>query len=333
MAASLGRFSMPALPSSRLALFCASVAVVGLGAAAAWRWGRRRARRELVRVGAVSSLAIYPVKSCQGLPLESAELTKLGVRSGDLRDRFWLVIKEDGHMVTARQEPRLVLVSVNCENGLLILNAPEMKELTIPITAPKNNPVKTCRVFGLDIQGRDCGDEVAHWFTTFLKSEPYRLVHYETNMAPRKCEKIHKPFQPNDEVPYSDCAPLLIISDASMEDLNSRMEKKINMRHFRPNITVSGCGAYEEDTWGKVIIGDVELREVMACGRCLLTTVDPENGIIDRKEPLETLKSYRMCDPADKHLYKSAPLFGSFFTVSKLGTIKVGDPVYKIIEC
>ncbi|CAI5770939.1 mitochondrial amidoxime reducing component 2-like [Podarcis lilfordi] len=236
-------------------------------------------------------------------------------------------------MVTARQEPRLVLVSVNCENGLLILNAPEMKELTIPITAPKNNPVKTCRVFGLDIQGRDCGDEVAHWFTTFLKSEPFRLVHYETDMAPRKCEKIHKPFQPNDEVPYSDCAPLLIISDASMEDLNSRMEKKINMRHFRPNITVSGCGAYEEDTWGKVIIGDVELREVMACGRCLLTTVDPENGIIDRKEPLETLKSYRMCDPADKHLYKSAPLFGSFFTVSKLGTIKVGDPVYKIIEC
>lgn len=59
--------------------------------------------------------------------------------------RFWLVIKEDGHMVTARQEPRLVLVSVNCENGLLILNAPEMKELSIPITAPKNNPVKTCR--------------------------------------------------------------------------------------------------------------------------------------------------------------------------------------------
>lgn len=26
------------------------------------------------------------------------------------------------------------------------------------------------------------------------------------------------------------------------------------------------------------------------CGRCIMTTVDPDTGVIDRKEPLETLK-------------------------------------------
>ncbi|XP_053164598.1 mitochondrial amidoxime reducing component 2-like [Hemicordylus capensis] len=325
--------SMPArLPQSRFAWLCAAGAVLALGAAAAWRW--RRGRRErLVQVGTVTGLCIYPVKSCKGVPLERAEVTEMGLRSGDMRDRFWLVIKEDGHMVTARQEPRLVLISVLCENGHLILNAPGMKELIIPVQVPGQNPVKNCRVFGLDIQGRDCGDEVAHWLTTFLKSEPYRLVHYELHMAPRKCNKIHIPFRANDEVPYSDCAPLLIISEASLEDLNTRMEKKVTMQHFRPSITVSACSAYEEDTWGRIIIGDVELKEVMACGRCILTTVDPETGIIDRKEPLETLKRYRMCDPALKAIYKSAPLFGSFFGIDKAGTIEVGQPVYKIIKC
>ncbi|XP_044285756.1 mitochondrial amidoxime reducing component 2-like isoform X1 [Varanus komodoensis] len=328
-------FSVPgSLPPSRLAWLCASAALLALGAAAAWRWRRRhRGRRQLVQVGTVADVVIYPVKSCRGVPVDRAEVTAMGLRSGDMRDRFWLVIKEDGRMVTARQEPRLVLVSVYSENGHLILKAPEMKELAIPVKVPRKNPVKNCRVFGLDVQGHDCGDEVAHWLTTFLKSEPYRLVHFETHMIPRKCKQIKEPFRPTDKVPYNDCAPVLLISEASLENLNTRMEKKISMWHFRPNITVSGCSAFEEDTWKKIIIGDVEMEGVMACDRCILTTVDPDTGIMDRKEPLETLKSYRLCDPAEQHIYKSAPLFGRFFGVDKTGTISVGDPVYKIIEC
>nr|XP_056709347.1 mitochondrial amidoxime reducing component 2-like [Euleptes europaea] len=322
----LGRWG---LAPSRAAWLCVAAAALALGAAAA-AWRRRRARGGAVRVGTVSGLYLYPLKSCRRVSVEEAEVSDMGLRKGDLRDRFWLVIKEDGHMVTARQEPRLVLISVACENGHLILNAPEMKELSIPVKLPEENPVKNCRVFGLDIEGRDCGDEVASWLTAFLNSEPYRLVNFETQMTPRKCEEIKSPFRTKDKVPYSDCGPLLIISEASVEDLNSRMKKKIDMYCFRPSITISGCSAYEEDTWDKVVIGDVEMKQVMACGRCILTTVDPDTGIIDRKQPLETLKSYRMCDPAQKDLYKSAPLFGSFYGIDKIGTIKVGDPVYKM---
>lgn len=61
------------------------------------------------------------------------------------RYRFWLVTKEDGHMVTARQEPRLVLISVSCENGHLTLEAPEMKMLCVPVKLPRKNPVRNCR--------------------------------------------------------------------------------------------------------------------------------------------------------------------------------------------
>ncbi|KAL0608656.1 Mitochondrial amidoxime reducing component 2 [Plecturocebus cupreus] len=82
------------------------------------------------------------------------------------------------------------------------------------------------------------------------------------------------------------------MTDASLVDLNTRMEKKVKMENFRPNIVVTGCDAFEEDTWHELLIGSVEMKRVMACARCILTTVDPDTGIIDRKEPLDTLKRY-----------------------------------------
>ncbi|KFO81492.1 hypothetical protein N303_11445, partial [Cuculus canorus] len=260
-----------------------------------------------------------------------ARVTPLGLQSGELRDRFWLVTKEDGHMVTARQEPRLVLVSVGSENGHLTLEAPDMKKVCVPISLPRKNPVRNCRVFGLDIQGRDCGDEVAQWITTFLNSEPYRLVHFEPSMVPRKSKDIMNVFRTTDEVAYPDCSPVLIISEASLEDLNTRMEKKVKIQNFRPNILVTDTSAFEEDAWEEILIGDVELKGTVCCARCILTTVDPDTGVLDRKEPLETLKSYRLCDPSERHLYKSSPLFGRYFAVDKTGTIQVGDPVYKLV--
>ncbi|XP_019405052.1 PREDICTED: mitochondrial amidoxime reducing component 2-like isoform X4 [Crocodylus porosus] len=256
---------------------------LAVSAALAWRWGGRR--RRLQRVGSVAALFLYPVKSCGGAAVRRAELTALGLRSGDLRDRFWLVIKEDGHMVTGRQEPRLVLISVSCGNGYLMLSAPEMKELRVPIKLSRKNKVHNCRIFGFDVQGRDCGDEAAEWITSFLTTQPYRLVHFETSMMPRNSKDIMPVFRPTDK-----------------------------------------------DSWDEICIGSVDMKGTMGCPRCLLTTIDPETGIMDRKEPLETLKSYRLCDPSEQYLYKSSPLFGWYFGVDKTGTIQVGDPVYKIIK-
>lgn len=59
--------------------------------------------------------------------------------------RFWLVIKEDGHMVTARQEPRLVLVSVAYEDGCLVFRAPGAEQLVLPSQLPSSNAVHDCR--------------------------------------------------------------------------------------------------------------------------------------------------------------------------------------------
>lgn len=59
--------------------------------------------------------------------------------------RFWLVIKEDGHMVTARQEPRLVLVSIAYEDDCLVFRAPGSEQLVLPSKLPSSNRVHDCR--------------------------------------------------------------------------------------------------------------------------------------------------------------------------------------------
>ncbi|XP_061481132.1 mitochondrial amidoxime reducing component 2-like [Rhineura floridana] len=327
---------LPSLPKPRpgwLFTFTTLALLVVFGTAAAWQWRRRnrQGRRRLKRVGTVSSLFIYPVKSCRGVAVERAEVTELGLRNGDMSDRCWLVMKEDGHVVTARQEPRLVLISITNESGCLTLSAPEMKDLHIPAQLSTKNPVQNCRLFGLDVQGRDCGEEAAQWITAFLKSESYRLVHFESNMVPRNAKDVMKPFRSTDKIAYPDCSPVMVLSEASLEELNSRLEKKVQIRNFRPNILVTGCGPYEEDTWNEIKIGGVEMKGTMACPRCIFTTVDPDTGVMDRKEPLETLKSYRMCDPSEQHIYKSHPLFGWYFGIDKIGSLQVGDPVYKTI--
>nr|XP_010597724.1 mitochondrial amidoxime reducing component 2 [Loxodonta africana] len=151
-------------------------------------------------------------------------------------------------------------------------------------------------------------------------------------MKGRQSEKILSPSVQNYEVAYPDCSPILVLSEASLADLNTRLEKKAKMEHFRPNIIVTGCGPFDEDTWDELLIGNVELKKVMACSRCILTTVDPDTGVRDRKEPLETLKSYRLCDPSERHIYKSSPLFGIYYLVEKCGSLRVGDPVYRMVQ-
>ncbi|MEE6473851.1 hypothetical protein FKM82_010193 [Ascaphus truei] len=326
---------METLSRHRTLLLCA--AGVGAAVVVAWLWstkGRKGKKKgQLQKVGEVSQLFLYPIKSCRGVSLSGAECTEYGLKSGQLRDRHWLVINEDKVQVTARQEPRMVLITASRTHGNLTLSAPGMDDLNVPLKLPITNEILDCKVFGNKVQGRDCGEEVSQWITNFLKSSQiYRLVQFENSMKPRKPKDEFSTYTSNDQVAYPDLSPLLLLSEASVDDLNTKLLKKVKVRHFRPNIVVSGCGAYEEDSWEEIQIGsDVTLKRVMPCPRCILTTVDPDTGIINMKEPLDTLRSYRLCDTADKAVYKSSPLFGQYVRIEKNGELKVGDPVCQII--
>ncbi|KAM4809230.1 mitochondrial amidoxime-reducing component 1-like [Rhinophrynus dorsalis] len=323
------RSALMSLSDQRL-LFCAA----GLGVAvASWMWWRKRYSVELEQVGVVSQLLIYPIKSCRGVSVQEADCTTLGLRSGELKDRHWLVVTEEGNMITGRQEPRMVLISVNGRADSLCLEAPGMEELLIPVSPPKSNVVRDCRVFGSDIQGRDCGEEASKWLTSYFQSsQPYHLVHFESEvMRPRKSKDAEKLFRDKDVIAYPDASPIMLLSETSLEDLNRRLDQPVTLGNFRPCIVVSGCEAFAEDSWDDVRVGTTRLKRVMACGRCILTTVNPNTGVLTRKEPLDTLRTFRKSDPTLSNIYKTAPLFGQYYGVEQTGVLRVGDPVYRVI--
>ncbi|XP_044148548.1 mitochondrial amidoxime-reducing component 1-like [Bufo gargarizans] len=318
----------------RLPLLCA--AGVGVTAVASWMWWRRKCGEhvELRKVGTVSQLLIHPIKSCQAISVQEAECLELGLRHEELWDRHWLVVTEEGQMVTGRQEPRIVLISVTGCGDSLCLEAPGMEKIMVPVVQPKSNKILDCRVFSCDIQGRDCGDEVSRWLTSYFQSSgPYRLVHFEPDMMkPRKSKNAERPFREKDIVAYPDASPIMLLSETSLEELNRRLEEPVSLANFRPCIVVSGCEAFSEDGWDDVKVGTARLKRVMACGRCILTTVNPKTGVLTRQEPLDTLRTFRLSDESLSHLYKKAPLFGQYYGVDKIGKLRVGDPVYQVVR-
>jgi uncharacterized protein YcbX len=122
----------------------------------------------------------------------------------------------------------------------------------------------------------------------------------------------------NEQVSFADGFPFLLISDASLADLNQRLEQPVPMNRFRPNLVVSGCEAFAEDGWQSIRIGSIGFRVVKPCDRCVITTVDQTQGIRG-KEPLLTLAQYRRWD--------GKIWFGQNLIHEQLGMLKVGDSV------
>jgi uncharacterized protein YcbX len=116
-----------------------------------------------------------------------------------------------------------------------------------------------------------------------------------------------------------------MISDASLNDLNTRLAEPITMNRFRPNLTVAGSDAFAEDTWKKIRIGDLDFEVVKPCARCVVTTIDPKTGE-SGAEPLRTLATYRKTQDGKV-------MFGqNVIHVKKSGTIKVGDAITVLTE-
>jgi uncharacterized protein YcbX len=65
------------------------------------------------------------------------------------------------------------------------------------------------------------------------------------------------------------------------------------MERFRPNLVLDGLPPYGEDALGDLVSGDVRLRRVKPCTRCVITTTDQATGRVDGVEPIRTLKAYR----------------------------------------
>lgn len=92
---------------------------------------------------------------------------------------------------------------------------------------------------------------------------------------------------------FSDGYPVMMIGQASLDDLNSRMERALPMNRFRPNIVFTGGEPYEEDSVEQFTLSSIEFFCAKPSFRCVVTTIDQETAA-KGKEPLQTLAGYRM---------------------------------------
>jgi uncharacterized protein len=254
-------------------------------------------------------LYVYPIKSCAGISLQSADLCATGLRY----DRRWMLVDETGEFMSQRTHPRMALISVRFDLEHLIVTAPDMPELEIPLQQEDENLIDV-RVWDDTNRGALVGEEADRWFGEFLECS-CRLV-YKPEDDLRLVDSLYAAEE--DQVGFADGFAFLLISEASLEDLNGRLEEPLTMNRFRPNLVVRGCGPYAEDGWSRVKIGNVPFRVAEPCPRCAITTVDQNTGT-PGKEPLRTLATYRKTG--------LGAVFGCNLIHDALGTVRVGDPV------
>jgi uncharacterized protein YcbX len=257
---------------------------------------------------AISALYVYPVKSCGGISVASASV----VRRGFQYDRRWMIVDERGHFLTQREEPTLCHVATSLEDDGLRLTMLGHGEILIPfgIDSGEELAIKVWHHEGVGLR-HDAG---SRWFSAAVGrccSLVYMPDYHERAVSPSRA-------RPGDIVSFADGYPFLIISEASLADLNSRLESPLEMRRFRPNIVVSGVPPFAEDDWPRVELGGIGFRGVKPCHRCVITTLDPETGRRG-KEPLATLANFRRRE--------NELLFGMNLIHDAEGMLSVGDAV------
>jgi uncharacterized protein YcbX len=267
----------------------------------------------------VTGLHIHPVKSLRGLAVEAARVDELGL----VGDRRFLVVDPDGTFMTQRGVPGMARVGAFLDDSNLTLRADGKGDIRVRREPDPEAPEVVVRIWKSEgLRAEDCGELAAAWLSSVLGTA-CRLV----RIGPSFNRPVRADFsRPGDAVAFADGFPLLIISEASLGDLNRRMAESggapLPMSRFRPNIVVTGCEAYAEDSVKRFRIGDVVLRGAKPCLRCVVTTTDQLTG--ERgKEPMRTLAAYRR-DP----LQPTEVMFGyNLVNESKSGVLRVGDTV------
>lgn len=232
----------------------------------------------------ITALNVYPVKSCRGIALTQARLTETGFQ----HDREWLVTTPDGKFITQRERPLLAQIETALNGDQLVLRNPKGAELALPLNTTGHEVEVTC--WRDRCAAFDAGDEAAAWLTEHL-GKPSRLVRFDQRRKRPSATEWTQGVEALNQ--FSDGFPWLLISQASLDELNTRLKQPLPMNRFRPNIVVDGLAPFGEDEVHEFVAGNVRLRAVKPCTRCAITTTDQLTGERISEEPLKTLKEFR----------------------------------------
>ena len=262
------------------------------------------------------ALHIYPLKSAGGIALPAVRVDEAGLE----HDRRWMVVDERGRFLTQRSHPRMALLRTALVGGALRVTAPGVGALELPLAPEAGSGAggaaepELIPVWDKERDAVGAGADAAAWMSAFLGS-PCRVVRSvrpagTNGLGPRGTVRGG----------FADGWPALVISEASLADLNGRLPEPLPMNRFRPNLVVDGIEPYAEDAWRRVRIGSVGVIGRKRCYRCAITTTDQETGARG-VEPLRTLAGYRRDATGEV-------AFGMNLGFEGDGVLRVGDPVH-----
>ena len=258
----------------------------------------------------VQELYVYPLKSARGIALREMPLDERGPAG----DRRWMLVNPAGIMLSQRDHPRMALIDVRQGLPELLCAAPNMPPLRVVIPVSGSSQRIAATVWDHRVEVALAEDGAHRWFSSYLGAD-CRLV-YQPDDSFRQVNRNYAAAGVC--VSLADGYPLLLIGQGSLDALNARLEKPVEMRRFRPNVVVTGGEPFQEDTWKHIRIGEVEFSVVKPCARCSIPTVDPDTGEMG-KEPMRTLANFRRRN--------SDIFFGENIIHHTTGSLRLNDPV------
>lgn len=254
----------------------------------------------------VKELYIYPIKSLAGIRVENAKAEEMGFEN----DRRWMLIDEDNQFITQRKYPNLSQFYPKINEGkIVILHQNTTHEFFIKETL--GEPILST-VWDDETKVFEVNKATSKWFSEALgfRCKLVKIIN--------KGDRKHNSSKLNTtlNVSLADGYPYLLIGSESLDFLNEKLEEKITIARFRPNIVISSKLPHEEDSFDTFQIRNVKFKNAKPCGRCIMVNNDPKNGIV-KKEPLNTLRTYRKED--------NSILFGTNIMCLNEGEIRVGD--------
>ncbi|KNA16459.1 hypothetical protein SOVF_088940 isoform A [Spinacia oleracea] len=292
----------------------------------------------------LKSITVYPVKSCAGFDVDNWPLRKTGL----LHDREWLIRSPSGDILTQKKAPDMSLIStsIDLNQGILFVESPRCKtKLQILLKSASY----CCEREEIELHGHryavQCyNQEVNSWFSNAI-ARPCILWRASASNCFLKKQGIAGTCRDvESSLNFVNEAQFLLISEASVVDLNDRLKSKtsqvdrapiiqVSAMRFRPNLVISGGEPYAEDLWRGVRIGSKYFASLGGCNRCQMINFDHQSEQVHKtSEPLATLASYRRV--------KGRILFGLLLRVEKCSLeneeldswLAVGEDVYPDIR-
>lgn len=259
----------------------------------------------------VSQLYVYPIKSLSGVAMSSVNITDRGFEY----DRRWMLIDEHDNFLTQREIAAMALLKVVITgNGLKIFHQANEDDFIIVPFVPQTGKRVHTNIWGVACTPLLVNDGIDKWFSKILDTN-CRLVYMDDNTQVMIDERYNIG---NRLTSFSDGYPILMISEASLNDLNSRIGEVLAINRFRPNLVINGAGAFEEDTMKEFVINGINFYGAKPSARCVITTID-QSTAEKGKEPLKTLATYR---GINNKIY-----FGENVIAASAGSISIGDSV------